>query len=151
MVRLGIGLYGIDETNQLQSSLEVVTTLKTTVSQLRRVPAGDTVGYSRAGKVDSDKTIATVSVGYADGYLRALGNGKGKMLLHGKQAPVIGNICMDMLMLDVSEIPEAREGDPVVVFGEEPTIAQVAGWAGTIPYEIMTGISGRVKRIYVQE
>jgi alanine racemase len=151
MVRLGIGLYGIDETNQLQSSLEVVTTLKTTISQLRRVPAGDTVGYSRAGKVDTDKTIATVSVGYADGYLRALGNGKGKMLLRGEQAPVIGNICMDMLMLDVSDIPEAREGDPVVVFGEEPTIAQVAGWAGTIPYEIMTGISGRVKRIYVQE
>lgn len=151
MVRLGIGLYGIDETKHLQDSLEVVTTLKTTVSQLRHVPAGETVGYSRAGKVDSDKMIATVSIGYADGYLRALGNGKGKMLVHGKQAPVIGNVCMDMVMLDVTDIPEAAEGDAVVVFGEAPSITQVAGWAGTIPYEIMTGISARVKRVYVQE
>ena len=151
MVRLGIGLYGIDETAVLQDSLEVVSALKTTVSQLRKVPPGETVGYSRAGKVETEKVIATVSVGYADGYLRALGNGKGKMYLHGKAAPVIGNVCMDMLMLDVTDIPETREGDSVVVFGEMPSIIQVAEWAETIPYEIMTGISGRVKRVYIQE
>lgn len=151
MVRLGIGLYGIDETGLLSDSLETVSTLKTTISQLRKVAPGETVGYGRMGRVSQQKTIATVAVGYADGYLRTLGNGKGHMLLHGKLVPVIGNVCMDMVMLDVTGIPEAAEGDPVIVFGENPSLPEVAGWAGTIPYEIMAGMSGRVKRIYVQE
>lgn len=151
MVRLGIGMFGIDHSGQIQQKLEVVSTLKTTISQLRKVRAGETVGYGRNGKVDTDKIIATIPVGYADGLHRTLGNGKGKLLVHGKSAPVIGNICMDMLMIDVTHITDAKEGDPVVVFGKEPSIQEVAAWAGTIPYEIMTGISQRVKRIYVQE
>lgn len=151
MVRLGIGMYGIDHSQKIQQKLEVVSTLKTTISQLRKVQAGETVGYGRMGKVDTDKIIATIPIGYADGFQRTLGNGNGKLLVHGALAPVIGNICMDMLMADVTPIANVKEGDPVIVFGKEPTIQEVAQWAGTIPYEMMTGISQRVKRIYVQE
>jgi alanine racemase len=150
MVRLGIGLYGVDEGGGPQP-LQVVSTLKTAVAQLRQVSPGETIGYDRAGKVDEEKTIATVCIGYADGYLRSLGEGRGKMAIHGVLAPVIGKVCMDMLMLDVTGIPGVREGDPVIVFGSHPTLSEVARWAGTIPYEIMAGISGRVKRIYLQE
>lgn len=151
MVRLGIGLYGIDYTGILQNKLQVTSTLKTTVSQLRTIASGETVGYGRSGKADHEKRIATVSIGYADGYQRTLGNGKGKMYIHGKAAPVIGNVCMDMTMLDVTGIPEVKEGDAVTVFGEKPGLQQLAGWAGTIAYEMMAGISGRVKRVYLQE
>ncbi len=149
MVRLGIGLYGIDAT--MGNKLQVVHTLRTTISQIKNVPAGETVGYGRAGRVDSDKRIATVAVGYADGYLRSLGMGKAQMFLHGKPAPVIGNICMDMLMLDITHIPEAREGDTVIVFGHHPRIEELATLGNTIPYEILTGLSRRIVRIYVQE
>lgn len=151
MVRLGIGMYGIDHSGRLQNKLEVVSTLKTTISQLRKVKAGETVGYGRKGMVDKDKLIATVPIGYADGYQRILGNGRGKLLVRGQSASVIGNICMDMLMIDVTDIAGVKEGDPVIVFGENPTIEEVAEQANTIPYEIMTGISQRVKRIYLQE
>jgi alanine racemase len=144
-------MYGIDHSQKIQQKLEVVSTLKTTISQLRKVQAGETVGYGRMGKVDTDKIIATIPIGYADGFQRTLGNGNGKLLVHGALAPVIGNICMDMLMADVTPIANVKEGDPVIVFGKEPTIQEVAQWAGTIPYEMMTGISQRVKRIYVQE
>ena len=150
MVRLGIGLYGVDDDPASQYYLKHVATLKTTISQIREVKAGESVGYSRAGLVKEDTTVATVRIGYADGYPRALGNGKGQMLVNGKYATVIGNVCMDMTMLDISGI-DAREGDPVIVFGENPSITRLASWANTIAYEMLTGVSQRVKRVYYNE
>ena len=151
MVRLGIGLYGIDNNPAMQSKLKNVSTLTTTVAQIREIKAGETVGYSRKAKVNSDSTIATVRIGYADGYPRNLSNGKGKMLLHNTLVPVIGNVCMDMTMLDITGMKNVKEGDEVIVFGEGLPIQLLAMWSNTIPYEIMTGISQRVKRIYFQE
>ena len=151
MVRLGIGLYGIDSNPGMQAELQNVTTLKTTISQIKNIPAGDTVGYGRNGKVIKDSRIATVRIGYADGYPRSLGNGQGKMLVANQMVPVIGNVCMDMTMLDVTDIPFLTEGDEAIVFGENPTLQLLAEWADTIPYEIMTGISQRVKRVYFEE
>ena len=150
MVRLGIGLYGIDATPKVQHRLQHVTTLKTTISQIKNLKKGETIGYSRKGVAVKDMRTATVKIGYADGYPRILSNGKGKMMINGNPAPVIGNICMDMTMLDVTDI-EANEGDEVIVFGEEPTVSNVATWADTIPYEILTTISQRVKRVYFEE
>lgn len=146
MVRLGIGLYGVDEKQTLQN----VTTLRTTISQIKHIKEGESVGYGRKGVVNKDSTIATVRIGYADGYPRMLGNGAGKMLVNGHLAPVIGNICMDMTMLDITGIP-AVEGEEVLVFGEELSVRQLAGWAQTIPYEILTNISQRVKRVYFED
>jgi alanine racemase len=150
MVRLGIGLYGIDGSEKVQSKLINVSTLKTTISQIKQVKKGDSVGYGRVGKVTKDKTIATVGIGYADGLSRKLSNKAGRMLVNGKLVPIIGNICMDMTMLDITGV-EAKEGDEVIVFGNNPTVEEVAEAAETIPYEILTGISGRVKRVYFQE
>lgn len=150
MVRLGIGLYGVDEDEKILAALQPVATLRTTISQVRIVKSGDSVGYNRAGKVTKDAVIATVRIGYADGYSRSLGNGVGAMLVGGKMAPVIGNVCMDMTMLDITGI-DAREGDDVVVFGAMPTVASVAAKAGTIAYEMLTGVSQRVKRVYFNE
>ncbi len=146
MVRLGIGLYGVDS----QYPVESVTTLKTTISQIKHLPKGETVGYGRRGVLHQDATIATVRIGYADGYARSFSNGTGKMLVNGQLAPVIGNVCMDMTMLDITGIP-ASEGDEVIVFGKDLSVNTVAGWAHTIPYEILTNISHRVKRVYFQE
>ncbi len=151
MVRLGIGLYGIDSNKLMQKKLQNVTTLTTTISQLKKVKAGETVGYGRNARLIRDSTIATVRIGYADGYPRSLGNGKGKMMVHGKLVPVIGNVCMDMTMLDVTGYESINEGEPVIVFGEKLPLSTLALWAETIPYEIMTGISQRVKRIYFEE
>jgi alanine racemase len=151
MVRLGIGLYGIDLARVIQDRLRQVSSLKTTVAQVKNVSRGETVGYGRKSKLTRDSRIATVSIGYADGYHRSLGNGVGHMLVHGAEAPVIGNVCMDMLMLDVTDISDVKEGDEVVVFGETLPVQQLAQWAGTIPYEILTGISQRVKRVYFEE
>ena len=151
MVRLGIGLYGIDRNRIMQSKLKNVTTLTTTVSQIKKVKAGDTVGYGRNARLERDSIIATVRIGYADGYPRNLGNGKGKMILHNKMVPVVGNVCMDMTMLDVTELKIIKEGDEVIVFGEALSLYTLAEWADTIPYELMTGISQRVKRVYFEE
>jgi alanine racemase len=151
MVRLGIGLYGVDSADGNGLSLQTVATLTSTIAQIRKVKAGDTVGYGRKGQVHRDSLIATVRIGYADGYGRALGNGKGSMYLHKQLAPVIGNVCMDMTMIDVTDIPNAKEGDTVELFGKHLSVQQVAKDAGTIAYEIMTGISQRVKRIYMEE
>jgi alanine racemase len=150
MVRLGIGLYGIDSHAGMQALLKNVSTLKTTIAQIKSVKAGDSVGYSRRGIAEKDSVIATVRIGYADGYPRNLSNGIGKMLVNDQLAPVIGNICMDMTMLDISGI-EANEGDEVIVFGEQLPVNELAAWAGTITYEILTGISQRVKRVYFEE
>lgn len=150
MVRLGIGLYGIDPSSKVQKQLQQIGTLKTVISQLRSIKAHETVGYSRRGVVNKDAMIATVAIGYADGYNRRLGNAKGYMLVNGKRAPVIGSVCMDMTMLDVTGI-DCKEGDEVMVFGKDPDILDIADKVGTIAYEILTGISQRVKRIYYYE
>lgn len=150
MVRLGIGLYGIDSAKEMQHRLLPVTALKTTISQIKNIQKGESIGYSREGIASVDSRIATVRIGYADGYPRILSKGKGKMLINGNPVPVIGNICMDMTMLDVTGI-DAAEGDTVTVFGEEPSVNDVADWADTIPYEILTNISQRVKRVYFEE
>jgi alanine racemase len=149
MVRLGIGLYGVDVTGKLP--LRNVSKLKTQIAQIKQVPVNETVGYNRKGILNRDTRIGTVCVGYADGIPRRLGNGKGKMMLHGKWVSIVGNVCMDMCMLDITDVPEAQEGDTVVVFGDELPVTQVAAWADTIPYEILTGISQRVKRVYINE
>ena len=151
MVRLGIGLHGIDSGATHHLDLRVVSTLTTTIAQLKHLSAGETVSYGRKGVVKRDSIIATVRLGYADGYPRRLGNGKGKMMVKGQLAPVIGNICMDMTMLDVTGIANVQEADAVTVFDAELTVEQVAAWADTIPYEILAGISQRVKRVYFEE
>lgn len=151
MVRLGLGLYGIDSSGEMQAPLQNVSTLKTYISQIKQVKGGETVGYCRNGKVATGAKIATVSIGYGDGLSRRLSNGRGKMVIRGQFAPIVGNVCMDMCMLDVTYIEGVSEGDEVVVFGKIQPVQQVAAWCETITYEILTNISGRVKRVYVQE
>jgi alanine racemase len=158
IVRLGIGLYGVDSASSGRLDLQPVATLKSTIAQIRNLKAGETVGYNRKGIVERDAIIATVSIGYADGFSRRLGNGAGKVWVkarrsdgQGQLAPVIGAVCMDMVMVDVTDIPGVKQGDEVIIFGKEISIQELANWAGTIPYEIMTGISERVKRVYYEE
>jgi alanine racemase len=148
MVRLGIGLYGVEPAGLMQGQLRHISTLKTVISQIREVPAGRTIGYGRKGKAMDKRKIATLAIGYGDGFSRFFSNGKGEVTVNGKRAPVIGNVCMDMTMIDITGI-EASEGDDVEIFGENPTINEIAERIGTIPYEIFTGISERVKRIYL--
>ncbi|CAG0902041.1 unnamed protein product [Darwinula stevensoni] len=150
MVRLGIGLYGADG-GSLQPQLQVVNTLKATISQIKTVHAGETVGYNRMGQIQKETKIATISIGYADGLLRAAGNGRYSVLLHQTLAPIVGNVCMDMTMIDVSHIPQAREGDEVIIFGTHPTVEDLAKALQTIPYEVFTNISERVKKVYWSE
>ena len=151
MVRLGIGLYGIDTGHILANKLKQISTLKTTISQIHTIPAGDNIGYGHHTIAPHNMRIATISIGYADGYPRSLGNGKAFVLISGKPAKTIGSICMDMCMVDITQIPEAKEGDDAIIFGEYPTVSHLAAWAGTISYEIMTSISQRVKRVYLNE
>lgn len=146
MVRLGIGMYGAD--SDLQKRLKNVSTLKTTIAQIRQIKKGETVGYSRSHIATRDTTMAVVRIGYADGYPRLLSNGRGYMLVNGKNAPVLGKICMDMTMLDITGIT-AKEDDEVIVFGKDLPATLVANWAETIEYEIFTNISQRVKREYL--
>jgi alanine racemase len=150
MVRLGIGLYGVEATGKDQNALQTVGTLKTIVSQIKYLSAGETVGYSRKGQITHDSAIATLAIGYADGYDRGLGNGIGKISVNGTLCPTIGNVCMDMTMIDVTEA-EVEEGDEVIVFGKEMPISDLAKNIGTIPYEILTGIGERVKRVFFKE
>jgi alanine racemase len=147
MVRLGIGLYGVDAGMNLQ----VVTTLKTTVAQVKEVKAGESIGYNLKGKAEKDARIATIRIGYADGFRRAMGNGNGKVWINGQLAPVIGNVSMDMTMVDISSCGNVQAGDSVEIFGAHIPVQQVAKACDTIAYEILTGISQRVKRVYVQE
>ena len=149
MVRLGIGLYGVDPTH-LGFPLKVVATLKTIISQIKRVAAGETVGYGRKGKATRPMTIATIAIGYADGFSRSFSQGVGKVLIHGKRAPVVGNVCMDMTMVDITGI-DAEEGDEVVIFSESLPIQELAAAINTIPYEILTNTSERVRRIFTAE
>jgi len=151
MVRLGIGLYGIDNSQQIQNELKTVLTLKATISQIKTLSTGETVGYGRSGKVQHPMRTATISIGYADGLLRSAGQGQFSVLVRGQLAPTFGNICMDMTMIDVSHISAAQEGDEVIIFGPNHPITALAESLGTIPYEVLTGVSQRVKRMYVQE
>ena len=149
MVRLGLGLYGINARNN--ELLSNVSTLKTTILQIHDVSRNETVGYSRRGKLSRDSRIASIPIGYADGWDRLFGNGKAYCLVHGKKAPYVGNICMDVCMIDITDIPEAQEGDQVLLFGNELSPSKLADIAGTIPYEILTSVSSRVKRVYYHE
>jgi alanine racemase len=148
MVRLGIGLYGISATSQ--KLLATVSTLKSTVIQIKQVPKDESIGYSRKAKTEKDITIAVVPVGYADGLNRKLSNGKGKLYINGFLVPIIGNICMDMCMVDITNC-NVHEGDEVIVFGKEQSVNDIANLLDTIPYEIFTSVSSRVKRVYFQE
>ena len=151
MVRLGIGLYGVDSSNSNKISLMPVATLKSTIAQIRKVKEGETVSYNRRGILKRDSIIATIRIGYADGFSRKLGNGVGSLYIQGQLAPVVGTVCMDMLMIDITDIPNVKEGDSVEIFGNNLPIQKVAEWSETIAYEVMTGISQRVKRVYVEE
>jgi alanine racemase len=148
MVRLGIGLYGIS--SSVQHNLRNVSSLKSQISQIKTVTPGERIGYGRKGKAEGKTTIAIVPVGYADGLNRKLGNGVGRFIVNGKEVPIIGNICMDMTMVDISNI-SVREGDEVIIFGDGYPVSRLAEQLDTIPYEILTGISTRVKRIYFHE
>lgn len=148
MVRLGIGLYSISAVNSPE--METVCTLKTTVLQVKKVQAGETVGYSRRGILTRDSEIAVLPLGYADGFDRRFGNGVGKVLINGKLAPIVGNICMDVAMIDVTGL-EVHEGDTAEIFGTGRSIGELAASVGTIPYELLTNVSRRVKRVYFQE
>ncbi len=150
MVRLGIGLYGVSTTEADKGLLKPVVSLKTTINQIKHIPAGDSIGYNRHGHADKDMRIGIVPIGYADGLSRLLGNGNGKFYVNGQQAAVVGDICMDMCMIDLTQV-EAAEGDTVVIFDAEHDIADIAKACQTIPYEIMTHVSQRVKRVYYQE
>ncbi|MFN4080243.1 MAG: alanine racemase, partial [Saprospiraceae bacterium] len=148
MARLGIGLYGIASDSDMRAQLRVVGALKARISQIRALSPGESVGYNRRGMLRRESRVATINVGYADGLLRLAGNGRYAFGLHGKEAPTVGSICMDMCMIDVTDIPEAREGDEVVVFGEHPRVEKLAEALQTIPYEVLTNISERVIRVY---
>jgi alanine racemase len=150
MVRLGIGLYGVESGRVDQTALQSVGTLRTVISQIKTVRAGESVGYSRRGVLDHDARIATLAIGYADGYDRRLGNGVGQVWVNGTRCPTVGNICMDMTMIDVTAA-SATEDDEVVVFGRELLIVEIAQKINTIPYEILTGVSERVKRVFYKE
>lgn len=150
MVRLGIGMYGLDEYPPSDHALQNVYTLKTVISQLRQVKANESVGYSGRGKENTERTIAVVAIGYADGISRKLGNGNYSFTIAGKKAKTVGNICMDMCMLDVTHIP-CKEGDEVLVFDSKESIREMSAALETIPYEIISGVSQRVKRVYIKE
>jgi alanine racemase len=150
MVRLGIGLYGVDPTGIHSEHLQSVSTLKTVISQIKHIKKGETIGYARKGIAYEDMKIATISIGYADGFNRKFSQGVGKVLINGIIAPVIGNVCMDMTMVEVTNI-DCKAGDEVIVFGEKPNISEMAKAIDTIPYEILTNISERVKRVFYTE
>ena len=149
MCRLGIGLYGVNPLAE-ENSLSTVSSLKTTILQLRRVPAGDSVGYSRKTILQRDSVIGAIPIGYADGLFRQLGNRRGYCIVNGQRADYVGNICMDVAMIDVTDI-DCREGDSVEIFGQQLPVSVVSEQVGTIPYEILTAVSNRVKRVYFQE
>ena len=146
--RLGIGLYGVDSRDN--HIINTVSTLKTTILQLRHVPKDETVGYSRKGVLTRDSVIAAIPIGYADGLNRHLGRGKGYCLVNGQKAPYVGNICMDVALIDVTDIP-SKEGDTVEIFGEHLPVTVLSDILDTIPYEVLTGVSNRVKKVYYQD
>ena len=151
MVRLGISLYGITGNPNVKNKIENVLTLKTSISQIKNIAAEVTIGYGRKGKLAQAGRIATLAIGYADGYSRALGMGKGSFEIKGHLCPTVGTICMDMCMVDISEFPDISLGDIAIAFGGKIQLYDLAKQAETIPYELMTNISERVKRVYVTQ
>ena len=149
MCRLGLGLYGVNPRDNQQ--LACVSTLKTTILQLRRVPKEETVGYSRKGVLTRDSIIGAIPIGYADGLSRRLGRGACYCLVNGQKAPYVGNICMDVAMIDVTDIPDVHEGDSVEIFGEHLPVTVLSDVMDTIPYEVLTSVSSRVKKVYFQD
>ena len=147
-VRLGIGLYGVDSTSSIQQKLEPIGKLKTRIAQIKLVKKGETIGYSRKGIAEKDMIIGVLAIGYADGYDRRFGNGIGQVFIAGQRANITGNICMDMCMVDITHIEDVNEGDECEIFGKEISIIEQAKKIGTISYELLTGISSRVKRLY---
>ncbi len=150
MIRLGIGLYGFEALVNQRKGIEPISTLKSFISQIRTVKSGQGVSYGLGGKSTRERKIAVVAIGYADGLDRRLSDGVGFFLIHGKEAPIVGKICMDMTMCDITEI-DCAEGDEVIVFGKNPSITEIAKRLNTIPYEVLTSVSERVKRIYSEE
>ena len=159
MCRLGLGLYGYNPMGPISpispigpiSTLSPVSTLKTTILQLRHVPKEETVGYSRKGVLTRDSVIAAIPIGYADGLSRHLGRGACYCLVNGQKAPYVGNICMDVAMIDVTGIPNVHEGDTVEIFGKNLPVTVLSDVLDTIPYEVLTAVSGRVKKVYFQD
>ena len=150
MVRLGVGLYGLAAKFEDQENLMTVGTLKTVISQIKHVKSSETVGYGRKGELSRDTTTATIAIGYADGYDRRFSRGVGEVLIHGHRCKVVGNVCMDMTMVDITDIPHVEEGDEVIIFGNGLTMIELANKIGTIAYEILTSVSERVKRVFYQ-
>ena len=150
MVRIGIGMMGISCAAEIEKQLQNVATFKTVISQISKVEKGDSIGYSRKYIAEKDTRIATIPIGYADGIPRLIGNKKGFVIIKGQKVPIVGNVCMDMLMADLGEIP-AKEGDEVVIFNSCKTLEEFADYCQTIPYEVLTSISRRVKRIYIKD
>lgn len=150
MVRLGIGLYGVAPESPITDKLRNVSTLRTTITQIHELRQGDTIGYGRTEKVKNEMRSATLPIGYADGLNRKNGNRQGCVVINGHRAPIVGNVCMDMCMVDITGIP-CKEGDDVVVYGDGLPITEFAKNSETIPYEVLTGISERVKRVYFQD
>jgi alanine racemase len=150
MVRLGIGLYGVGNDETERQQLETVGTLKTVILQIKDIEPGESIGYSRRFIASEPIRIATLPIGYADGIPRAWGNQKGYVTINGKKAVITGTISMDMMMVNVTGI-DCKEGDRAVIFGSSPTVVEMAATLGTIPYEILTSISQRVKRVFFKE
>ncbi|WP_422082961.1 alanine racemase [Ulvibacterium sp.] len=148
MVRSGIGLYGYGNEKTIDAQLRPVACLKTIISQIHKIEPNETVGYNRAFISDGYRVTATLPLGHADGISRQYGNGSTYVTVHGKKAPIIGNVCMDMIMIDITGI-DCSEGDEVVIFGQNPTAEEFASTANTISYELLTGISQRVKRVFI--
>lgn len=151
MVRIGIGMLGESPSSEIQKQLQSVVSFKTVISQISLVEDGESVGYSRKYKTDHQTRIATIPVGYADGIPRLIGNQIGKLGVHKTLAPIVGNICMDMMMLNVDNIPNVKEGDTVTIFNAYPSLKEFAAYCKTITYEVLTSISPRVKRIYIKD
>jgi alanine racemase len=149
MVRIGIGMIGISPTPEIKEQLQNAVTFKTVISQISEVKKGDSIGYSRRYKAEKDTRVATIPVGYADGIPRLIGNKIGFVGIHKEKVPIIGNICMDMLMADIGNIA-AKDGDEVIIFNGNPTLEEFSEYCKTIPYEVLTSISRRVKRIYIK-
>ena len=150
MVRIGIGMVGISANPKVKKQLQSAVTFKTVISQISEVKQGESIGYNRKYKAEKDTRIATIPVGYADGIPRLIGNKKGFVGIHNQKVSIVGNICMDMLMVDLQNI-KAKEGDEVIIFNGNPTLEEFSGYCQTIPYEVLTSISRRVKRIYIKD
>ncbi len=151
MVRIGIGMLGESPTPEIQKQLRSSVSFKTVISQISMVENGESVGYSRKYKTNHLTKIATIPVGYADGIPRLIGNLVGNVGVNKTLAPIVGNICMDMMMINVDEVQNVKEGDKVTIFNAKPSLKEFAGYCKTITYEVLTSISPRVKRIYIKD